>query len=294
MSDTGGQRRTTKAPDGNLATYTSSEFSAGRTTHRVWRKGSGPAVIVITEMPGISPTVLGFADRVVALGCTAVLPDLFGTAGARVDSQFKAMLAIARTCIRREFTVLAAGASSPVIDWLRELGAHEHRVCGGPGIGVVGMCFTGGFALALATDAHVLAPVLSQPSLPFPVGARRRRSIDTNPADIATVAGRCATDGLQVIGLRFKGDKFVPGERFDYLREQLGDGFLAVELAQDDGNPDGPMGWRHSVLTGDLADEPGEPTRQALDDVLALFASKLLGSTAGGAGDCVDGQHREE
>lgn len=273
---TNSERRVTPAPSGDLSTFVADEFSAGGVTHQVWRKGAGPAVIVITEMPGISPMVLGFADRVVALGCSAVLPDLFGTAGALVDSQLKAMRTIARTCISREFTVLAAGKSSPVVDWLRALGAHEHERCGGPGVGVVGMCFTGGFALAMATDARVVAPVLSQPSLPFPIGAKRRRSIDTSPADIATVAGRCAAEGLRVIGLRFEGDKFVPCERFDYLREQLGGGFVAVELDQADGNPNGALGWRHSVLTGDLIDEPGEPTRQALDEVLALFREKLL------------------
>lgn len=269
-------RRHTPAPDGDLTTYTASEFTAGGTTHRVWRKGSGPAVIVITEMPGISPMVLGFADRLVALGCTAVLPDLFGEAGRLVTSQLRATATIARACISREFTVLAAGASSPIVEWLRELGAHEHAACGGPGIGVVGMCFTGGFALAMATDQRVLAPVMSQPSLPFPIGARRRRSVDTSPDAIAAVAGRCASEGLQVLGLRFRGDRFVPGDRFDYLREQLGDGFVAVELDQADGNPNGSLAWRHSVLTGDLIDEPGEPTRQALDDVLDLIATRLL------------------
>lgn len=269
-------RHLTPAPRGDLATFAPERFTAGGVTHRVWRKGSGPAVIVITEMPGISPMVLGFADRVVALGCTAVLPDLFGTAGADGDKRFQSALTMARTCISREFTVLATGRSSPVVDWLRELGAREHARCGGPGIGVVGMCFTGGFALAMATDQRVLAPVLSQPSLPFPIGAARRRSIDISPGDVATVAARCAGEGLRVLGLRFHGDRFVPGERFAYLREQLGDGFVAVELDQADGNPNGPLGWRHSVLTGDLADEPGEPTRAAVDAVLELFRERLL------------------
>lgn len=264
------------APTGDLTTFTSAPFTAGGTTHQVFRKGSGPAVLVITEMPGISPMVLGFADRVVALGCTAVLPDLFGEAGAPPDKQLRAMATIVRTCVSREFTALAAGRASPVVDWLRALGASEHERCGGPGIGVVGMCFTGGFALALATDARVLAPVLSQPSLPFPIGRARRRSIDASPAEVATVAERCAAEGLTVLGLRFEGDRFVPRERFDYLREQLGDGFVAVELAQADGHPDGPLGWRHSVLTGDLVDLPGTPTHDALARVLALFRDRLL------------------
>lgn len=271
-----------KAPTGDLATFASDTFTSGGVSHVVYRKGTGPTVIVITEMPGISPMVLGFADRVVALGCSVALPDLFGEAGRDPNAGSKASVAgytissMARACISREFTTFAAGKSSPVVTWLRALAAHEHGANGGPGVGVVGMCFTGGFALAMAVDPLVVAPVLSQPSLPFGLTKAHRRSIDTSPADLDVVAGRCAAEGLTVLGLRFDGDPFVPAERFGYLRERLGDGFVAVELQQADGHPDGPLAKHHSVLTGDLVDEPGAPTRVALDQVLELFRSKLL------------------
>lgn len=272
----------TQAPTGDLAAFSEAPFIHGGTSYQVFRKGTGPAVLVITEMPGISPMVLGFADRVMALGCTAVLPDLFGTAGRdplagnKLVGQLRGIGTIVGTCVRRDFTALAAGKSSKVVDWLRALANHEHDSCGGPGVGVVGMCFTGGFALAMAVDNVVLAPVLSQPSLPFPISKKHKASIDTAESDIDIVAGRCAKDGLRVIGLRFEGDPYVPAERFQYLQDKLGAGFVAVELAQADGNPSGPLPHRHSVLTGDLIDEPGEPTRDALDQVLDLFRSKLL------------------
>lgn len=267
-----------RAPKGDLTTYEKYSFSSDGFTHAVYRKGAGPVVLVITEMPGISPMVVGFADRLVALGLTAVLPDLFGDAGKDPEALSKpGMLAygvrsIVGACISREFSVFAAGKSSAVVDWLRSLAKQEHARAGGPGVGVVGMCFTGGFALAMAVDDLVVAPVLSQPSLPM----RKKDTIDTSPADLAVVRNRCAAEGLRVLGLRFDGDPFVPAERFAYLREQLGDGFVAVELRQEDGHPDGPLGKHHSVLTGDLVDEPGEPTRAALDQVLDLFRSKLL------------------
>jgi dienelactone hydrolase len=273
---------TTPAPLGDLASFAKEDFTHEGVTHPVYRKGHGPAVIVITELPGLSPQVLGFADRAVALGCTAVLPNLFGTAGrdplagGKVGSTIYGFRSIAGCCISKEFTVLATGKSSPVITWLRALARSEHERCGGPGVGVVGMCFTGGFALAMAVDDTVLAPVLSQPSLPFGVSKRHRHSIDTSPSDLATVAQRCSAEGLRVLGLRFKGDTFVPAERFDYLREQLGDGFVAVELEQADGNPGDPLKRHHSVLTGGLVDEPGQPTRAALDQVIDLFRTKLL------------------
>ena len=271
-----------RAPEGALETYERFPFAHGGFVHDVYRKGTGPVVLVITEMPGISPFVVGFADRVVALGCTAVMPDLFGQAGrdpeaGSTPSQAGYVLkTVGSVCVSREFSTLAAGKSSPVIAWLRALGHQEHERAGGPGIGVVGMCFTGGFALAMAVDPLVVAPVLSQPSLPFPLGRSRRAAIDCSDADLATVRGRCAAEGLEVLGLRFHGDPFVPGERFAFLRERLGDGFVGVELAQDDGHPDGPLRKHHSVLTGDLVDEPGTPTRAALDQVLALFRAKLL------------------
>ncbi|MGD9702264.1 MAG: dienelactone hydrolase family protein [Acidimicrobiia bacterium] len=279
---TDGKRTYTKAPVGDLATFGAESFTHEGSTRRVFRKGTGPAVLVITEMPGISPMVLGFADRVVALGCTVILPDLFGragrdpTAGNKLVNTLRGAGTILSTCISRDFTALAVGKSSRVVDWLRALARSEHTRCGGPGVGVVGMCFTGGFALAMAVDDTVLAPVLSQPSLPFALSKRHKASIDTSDADIGLVAGRCAADSLRVIGMRFKDDPFVPEERFEMLERRLGDGFVSIELEQSDGNPNGPLGHRHSVLTGDLIDEPGELTRQALDTVLDLFRTKLL------------------
>ncbi len=276
------ERRTTPAPDGDLASFTQDSFTDRDITHRIFRKGHGPCVVVITEMPGISPLVLGFADRVVALGCSVVVPDMFGTAGRdpREGSKIQVGLygasSILRACISKEFSTFAVGKSSPIVDWLRALAAQEHARCGGPGVGVVGMCFTGGFALAMAVDDRVIAPVLSQPSLPLQIGKKQRYSIDCSDEDLSKVAGRCANEGLKVLGLRFEGDPFVPGERFQFLRDKLGDGFEAVELQQADGNPDSIMKKHHSVLTGDLIDEPGEPTHDALDKVLTLFRTKLL------------------
>jgi dienelactone hydrolase len=161
------------------------------------------------------------------------------------------------------------------VSWLRALAAAEHARCGGPGVGAIGMCFTGGYALAMAADDRLLAPVLSQPSAPFPVTKQHRRTIDISRNDLDAVKLRCARDGLQVLGLRFKGDRFVPAERFQFLRDELGDAFVAVELDDDSANPDAAMA-AHSVVTEHLIDEPGEPTRAALDQVLALFRDRLV------------------
>ena len=186
------------------------------------------------------------------------------------------LASLLEVCIRREFTLFALGRSSKVVDYLRALAVHDHARCGGPGVGVVGMCFTGGFALAMATEPSVIAPVLSQPSLPVALTESRRRAIDCSAAELDQVADRCRRDGLRVVGLRFRGDPAVPGKRFASLRERLGDGFVAIEIDQKDGHPAGPLPQHHSVLTLDLIDEPGQPTRAALDQVLELMRTKLL------------------
>lgn len=274
-------QRRALAPIGYLRTFDREHFEHHGVAHDVYRKGTGPAVLVLTEMPGISPQVLGFADRVVDAGFTAVLPDLFGEAGRdplhanKVGVAIYGVSTIARACISKEFSTFALGKASPVVDYLRELAALEHRRCGGPGVGVVGMCFTGGFALAMAVDPLVLAPVMSQPSLPFGRTPAHRASVDCDDRSLDIVRDRCAKEGLRVMGLRFKGDPFVPDERFAFLKQRLGDGFVAIELEQRDGHPDAPLPRHHSVLTADLIDEPGEPTRVALDRVIDLFKTKL-------------------
>ncbi len=261
-----------------------SDFTCTRTTflgktRAVYRMGAGPAVIVMAEVPGITPKVADFARKVAGLGCTAVMPHLFGRPGEPPSKE-----AIAKTmgpvCISREFTVLATRRTSPVIAWLRELARQEHGRCGGPGVGAVGMCLTGGFALAMMVDDAVVAPVLSQPSLPFPVSRRHRADLGISDSDLTRVKERVA-DGTCVLGLRFSHDPFCFAERFDRLRAELGDGFVAVEIDSSPGNPFGHPRQAHSVLTEHLDDRPGTPTRAALDTVLDFFTDRLVGGGDG-------------
>ncbi|MGW6984491.1 dienelactone hydrolase family protein [Streptomyces sp. NPDC054932] len=270
--------------DHDLSGFEKSTFTHDGATRRILRRGTGPAVIIMAEIPGITPKVIEFAERVAASGCTAVLPVLFGEPGRDPDpaavGRAGAVRYMAssmwRVCVSREFTLLATGRSSRVVGWLRALAAAEHERCGGPGVGAVGMCLTGGFALAMATDERLVAPVLSQPSLPLACTASRAGAIDISPEDLAVVRGRCEREGLQVMGLRFHGDRLVPGDRFAYLRRELGEAFVAVELDGSAANPESVLA-PHSVLTEHLIDEPGQPTRQALDAVLDLFRARLLG-----------------
>ncbi len=257
-----------------LEGFERSTFATKGAPRIVYRLGSGPAVVVMSEMPGITPEVAGFARKVADAGLTVVMPHLFGHDGRAATAGY-ALATIGRACIAREFTVLATERTSPIISWLRALAREEHERCGGPGVGAVGMCFTGGFALGMMVDDTVVAPVLSQPSLPFPFGRRRKQALGVSQDDARRVAERAAS-GTCVLGLRFTGDKMSPGERFAHLRELLGDRFVAVEIDSSPGNPHGHKRMAHSVLTSDLDDRPGTPTRAALDQVIEFFTSRLL------------------
>ena len=242
-------------------------------SRRVFVAGEGPAVIVMAEMPGIHALVARFARRVRDAGFTVWMPNLFGDPGAPL-SRLRGAGVMLRACISREFRAFAADRSSPVIDWLRALAAHAHPVCGGKGVGAIGMCFTGNFALSLMLEPSVRAPVLSQPSLPL----WKKDGLHIAPEELAQVRARMEREDLTVLAYRFEGDPFCRAERFAAYCEALGDRFVGRALPDASANSEGIAFMRpHSVVTLHLVDREGEPTRQALDEILAFFAERLRG-----------------
>ena len=183
----------------------------------VYRRGAGPGVVVMHEIPGITPTVARFARIVADAGFSVLMPNLFGTPGRAMSMPYAAG-ELARACIRREFSVFATNGTSPIISWLRALCAAVHAELGGPGVGAIGMCITGNFALALMVDDAMMAPVLSQPSLPIGLSRSAKRGLHLSDDDLVTVKRRAAA-GIGVIGLRFTHDFMCPGERFGCFRE---------------------------------------------------------------------------
>ncbi len=253
-----------------LADYDLSSFTAGAFTRPVYRRGSGPAVVVIHEIPGLHPLVIDFADRLVAAGMTVFCPSLFGTPGKPATKPYALAQMVKNICIHREFSVWADGRSSPIVDWLRALAAHAHASCGGPGVGAIGMCFTGGFALAMMTEPSVIAPVLSQPSMP--IRGTRAGSIDCSPAEIACARARLEREDLTVMGLRYRGDPFVPDERFARYARELGERFIDVTLEPEDARQGTGM-TPHSVLTIHLPDSG--PGKAAEARVIGFFRQRL-------------------
>ena len=254
--------------------FARSELSFLGQSRLVFTKGTGPAVIVMHEAPGLYPGVADFGRRVVDEGFTVYMPSLIGVPGKPLSVPY-ALRTLAKACIAKEFTVWATQKNSAITNWLRELARHAHERCGGPGVGAIGMCLTGGFALAMMVDERLRAPVLSQPSLPFAVTRDQKRDLGIDDRTLRRVRER-ASRGQCVVGLRFTGDRLVPDERFQRLRDELGDQLIAVEIDSRPGNPHGIGRVAHSVLVHDLVDEPGHPTRAALGRVLAFFRERLL------------------
>jgi dienelactone hydrolase len=243
--------------------------------------GQGPGVIVMTEMPGISPQVARFARWVRDAGFTVYMPSLFGTDGA-VPSAEEGEAIMRRACISAEFRAFAnkkgANASSPVTLWLRELAKLAHSECGGPGVGAIGMCFTGNFALTMILEPAMLAPVLCQPSLPFddPAG------LEISPDELTAVKERLDIEDLSVLAYRFDGDKFCKTQRFAAYSQALGQRFVARILPDSAANQtnlnsffEHVVATPHSVVTAHLVDEAGQPTIAARDEILAFFTQRL-------------------
>lgn len=245
--------------------YAKSSFTASASNghvieHDVYQRGEGPPVILIQELPGIGKAMLRLADEFVVKGFTVVLPHLFGPIGrVSIAGNFARVF-----CMRREFNLFTANKNSPIVDWLRALCQETRNVNEVPGVGVIGMCLTGNFALSLMADDSVLAAVASQPAMPI----ARQSSLDIAPDTIAAAKARI-DKRVPAKAYRFEGDPLVTDKKFGCIHENFnGDGVTRVELTV-------LPGPGHSVLTLDFVDEQDHPTRKALDDIIDYFKEQL-------------------
>ena len=264
------------AEDDDLNDFAARDVTLNGATKVVYVAGSGPAVIVMTEMPGISPHVARFARWVRDAGFTTYMPSLFGRDGA-VPMAEEGAAVFRRACMSAEFNALKRNASSPVTKWLRSLARQAHAECGGPGVGAIGMCFTGNFALTMMLEPVMLAPVLAQPSLPL----NDPEGLEIAPEELSAVRERMAREDLTVLAYRFEGDAVCRAERFAAYAEALGDRFIARVLPDSAAAHDVPEFFAryvptpHSVVTAHLIDGAGQPTIAARDEILAFFDARL-------------------
>ncbi|MBV9091350.1 MAG: dienelactone hydrolase family protein [Mycobacteriaceae bacterium] len=263
------------APEADLTGWTASPFTGAGITHDVYRKGEGPGVVLIPEIPGIHPGVLALGNHLVDNGFSVVSPSLFGEPGRPLTIGYL-MPTMARACVAREFMALATNANRPVAQFLRALARDLNAKTPGRGVGVIGECFTGGFALAAAVDDSVLAPVLSQPSVPLPITSARRRDPGLSEQELAAVVDRTKNEGLCAMGLRFSRDPVVPAERFATLRERLGDAFEVIEIDSSPGNEHGFGRMAHAVLTDQLREKDGHPAYEARKRVVGFLRERLV------------------
>ncbi|AMM20899.1 dienelactone hydrolase [Frondihabitans sp. PAMC 28766] len=263
----------TRAPESDLTGWVRSPFTGGGLTYDCFEKGAGPGVVLIPEVPGITTEVLGLADHLVDEGFTVVIPSPFGEPGRPVSAGY-ALRVVARLCVAAEFRAFATNAHRPITDYLRAVASDLASRTGGS-VGVIGMCFTGGFALAAAVDDSVAASVLSQPGVPFPISKAARQDPSVSVAEFDRIAQRANEGAVCAIGLRFSNDSVVPPARFDAIKRKLGDAFEVIQLDSSPGNEWGFAGSAHSVLTHEVREVKGHPALAARERVVAFLRERL-------------------
>ncbi|MCH9642047.1 MAG: dienelactone hydrolase family protein [Actinomycetia bacterium] len=262
------------SPEADLTGWTVAPFSAAGLTYDVYSKGQGPGVVLIPEMPGIHPGVLALGNHLVDNGFTVDAPSLYGTPGAP-GVRPGAVPVMLRGCVAKEFAAFATNADRPIAHYLRALARDLNERTPGKGVGVIGECWSGGFALAAAVDDSVLAPVLSQPSLPIGLTAKQKADPGLSDAELDIVERRAADEGLCALGLRFSEDPLSPGARFKTLKARLGDAFEVIEINSKKGNEHGFGRMAHSVLTLEVREQEGHPAYEARKRVVEFLKSRL-------------------
>ena len=262
------------SPESDLTGWVATPFTAAGQTHDVYRKGEGPGVVLIPEMPGVHRGVLALGNHLVENGFTVAIPSLYGTPGmsARSPALVPNLL---RGCVAKEFAALATNRERPVANYLRALARDLNAKTPGKGVGVIGQCFSGGFALAAAVDDSVLAPVLSQPSVPLPLTAAHKRDPGLSEREMRVIEKRAADEGLCALGLRFSGDPLAPGARFTTLKDRLGDAFEVIEIDSSPGNAGGFGRMAHSVLTLEVREVEGQPAYEARKRMVEFLKERL-------------------
>lgn len=217
-------------------------------------------MVLIQELPGIGKETLRLADRLIESGFKVVMPHLFGPL-----ERTSIIGNMARVfCLHREFRIFQANQSSPIIDWLRALCRKVRGEEKTKGVGVIGMCLTGNFAISLMGDDSVLASVASQPALP----AFKQDALHMSPQEVDATKKRI-DETAPMLALRFEGDPGVTAAKFNCIHQAFNEeNNERVRLKTLPGKG-------HSVLTLDFVDQEGHPTYQALQEVIAYFSNQL-------------------
>lgn len=250
----------------SFSDFQSFEHSNEDAAHRVYFNGSGPPIIIMHELPGLTYESFEFAERLILAGFTTYLPHMFG----RLNKK-NSILNLTKLCISREFKIFARNETSPVVNWLRSLSNFLQAEYTGKGVGAIGMCITGSFAIPLLINSPVIAPVVSQPAAPIQSAGNmlgfHKRSFGISKADLEAAKEKIDRNNIQINIYRFKLDKLSPAEKVEAFIKYFGNNHVNYyEL--DSANP------CHSVFVHDFNEEPKE-TQKALDDLIEYFKLHL-------------------
>jgi dienelactone hydrolase len=248
------------------------DFVLGRISHSVYKTGVGPGVLIMHELPGMTPQCVSLAERIRTEGFCVYLPLFFGQPGQRLNlltSSFQLL----RLCIRREFYCLAKNQTSPISEWLRALCRKIHEECGGNGVGAIGMCLTGNLVIPLMLEPSVLAPIACQPAVPFAFNTSLSCSLGVSHRDLSMAAQR--SKSVTLYGYRFATDRICPAQRFQTLAKTMGSGFVGITIPTGPDSPFHIKNSSHAVFTEAFVDDPNHPTYQELHKVLDRFKSIL-------------------
>lgn len=237
-------------------TYRWSSFEHDGMRHDVYVGGEGPPVILIHEAGGLDLSTLDVADRIRVERFRVLLPVLVGRPSGAASGG-SAAVNLLRMCVSREVHVFLTGRTSPIARWLRALADAEkgdHR-----GVGIVGMCFSGGFAIAAATTDSVVAAVASQPALPWPLLPGSGADLGLDRKDVTCVVDRFRRGEVGVLALRYVDDRASSRDRIERIKREFG-ADVVIE----------PIGSAHSVLT--RAADPIDPDPAAVPALAATIA----------------------
>jgi len=247
------------------------------------KQQNGPPVLVLHEMPALSPDVLELALRLSRQNYSVYVPLLWGKPDHNTDSQLLFLRYAVELRSSPRWRAAEADVDRPILDELASLcrliaDAHpKHR------IGVIGNCITGVFPFALAARVpKVAAPIGSQPTLPITLSGADAAKTGLSAKETALLSSRIQTDpSFQMLGFRFAGDRNCRKERFDTFESHFGSSFLngtiPLELYHGrDGMPEHP----HAVLTECHSDDPSFATAQGWQNCLDFLSAKLSGARA--------------
>jgi dienelactone hydrolase len=271
-----------------LTGFSQFSFASAGIGHVVYYGGErhDPPLLLMPEISGLSPGLIGFAERLIAARYQVYLPWLFGPFGERAPRRN-----VLKLCISREFANLRAGVSSPITAWLRALAEHISAHNSSANVGAIGMCLTGAFAIPLVLNPKVTAAVAAQPSISCSLlfaslGIRepdKMRALNVSEEEIVEARRRLESGTAHLLAVRCRPDRICPAEKLERLRELFPVGLETREYYEPgDRNS---LGQRpHATFTKEFRLVPNlerdrapadYPARRAFADLVSFFDRHL-------------------